>query len=262
MTFMDWLPAISSTGLLAAVLWLARNVIITRLTRSVEHEFNSKIEQLRAELRAKENEISSLRNGALTAMASRQIAVDKRRLEAVDQLWSATMSLNHAKGISACMSVIKFENAAQISERDPRVRELFGKFGSGFDMKSFSNTDAQKARPFVSPMAWATYSAMLTVSVHAVLRWQILKDGLGKNDFANTESINKLLKTVLPHQSAYIDKYGPDGYHHLLEELENNILRELQSTLAGNEFDKESVKQAAEIVKQSNSILSQTNGVQ
>ncbi|WP_431687048.1 hypothetical protein [Hahella sp. NBU794] len=262
MTYIDWIPALSSTGLLAVVVWLCRNLISNRLTRSVEYEFNQKIERLRADLRAKENEIETLRSGALSALASRQIAVDKRRLEAVDQLWTATMALNPARAISNWLSVLNFESAAKAAENDPNVRRLFEMFGSNFDPNSLNAVEAQKARPFVSPMAWATYSALLTVSVHAIMRWQVLKGGLGKDDFANTESINKLLKTVLPRQEAYIDKYGPEGYHYLLEEIEKKLLSELQSMLSGTSADKENVERAAEIVKLSNVLLSQAGSAQ
>src|SRR5712691_9429318 len=89
---LDWFPAVTTSGLLAMALWLGRNLILTRLTKSVEYEFSKKIEavrtqfregeeRLKADLRAKEVEIAALRSGAMTALASRQIAVDKRRLE-------------------------------------------------------------------------------------------------------------------------------------------------------------------------------------
>lgn len=262
MTIMDWFPAVTSTGLLVVLAWLCRNLISNRLTKSVEHEFNSKIERLRSDLRAREGEIAALRSGALSALASRQIAVEKRRLEAVDQLWAATMALNPARAISNWMSVINFENAAEAAEKDPNARQLFEMFGTNFDPTSLNSEEAQRARPFVTPMAWATYSAMLTISVHAVMRWQILKGGLGNEDFSNTESINKLLKTVLPHQEQYIDKHGPDGYHFLLDEMEQTLLSELQSMMAGSAVDRENMERAAEIVRQSNHLLAEASGAQ
>ena len=160
------------------------------------------------------------------------------------------------------MSVFRCEKAASAAENDPRVRQLFEKIGGGLDLKSLGTIDAQKARPFVTPMAWATYSAFLTVVTHAVARWNIIQGGLGNVDFFKTESINMLLKKVLPHQAAYIDKYGPDGYHHLLEELENKLLQELQSILTGAETDKDSVRRAADIIKLSNDVLTQANNAQ
>ncbi len=118
-----WFPALTATALFAAALWLGRNVISTRLTKSVEHEFNTKLEsikaqireseeRLKAELRSKEAEIAALRSGALTALASRQMALDKRRLEAIDQIWASVIALGPARGIATLMSSVSFEKAA------------------------------------------------------------------------------------------------------------------------------------------------------
>lgn len=258
-----WFPSLTTTALFAAALWLGRSIISTRLTRSVEHEFNTKLtsiqsqmreseERLKAELRAKETEIAALRGGALTAMSSRQITLDKRRLEAVDQLWTSVTALGPARTIAALMSSISFEKAAPITERDPKARQVFEIMGAAFDLKNLDLSGASKARPFLSPMVWATFSALQAVVMHAVMQWHILKSGLGSKDFTNNEAISKLIKVALPHYSDYIDKFGPSAYYYLLEALDDRLLREIQQMLSGVEADKNSIERAAEIVRQSN----------
>ena len=255
MDLVSWLPSIATTSLLALALWLGRNLIATRLTKSVEYEFNTKLESLRAELRSKEAEIAALRGGAMTAMASRQIALDKRRLEAVDQLWSTLTALGPAKYVSSLMAVVKFEPAAEYAAKDAKVREMFTMMSAGFDPNKLDLSGAAKARPFVSPMAWALFSAYQAIAMQAVMRLQIIKSGIGAKDLLDKNAVSKLVKTTLPHQASYVNEYGEAGYHHLLEELEGRLLKEFQKTLAGAEADKASIEQAAEILKQSNEIL-------
>jgi hypothetical protein len=83
MDLINWIPAVSTTSLLALALWLMRSLIVTRLKRSVQHEFDTKLEILRtelrnseelfkAELRAKDAQIELLRSGAISGLASRQ----------------------------------------------------------------------------------------------------------------------------------------------------------------------------------------------
>ena len=263
-----WFPSLTTTALFAAALWLGRNVISTRLTKSVEHEFNTKLEsvrsqmreseeRLKAELRAKETEIAALRSGALTALASRQMAIDKRRLEAIDQLWTSVTALGAARGIAALMSSISFEKAAPITERDPKARQVFEIMGTAFDIKSLDLSGASKARPFLSPMVWATFSALQAVVMHAVMRWHILKGGLGAEDFMDNEAISKLIKVALPHYSNYIDKFGPSAYFYVLEALDDQLLKEIQQMLSGVEADKASIERAAEILRQSNAVSAQ-----
>lgn len=266
MTLISWLPSITTTALLVLALWLGRNLIATRLAKSVEHEFNTKLESLRAELRkseelfkaelrSKEAEIATLRSGTITAMASRQIALDKRRLEAVDQLWSTLTALGPAKYISSIMAVVKFEPAAEYAAKDIKVREMFTMMSAGFDPKNIDISGSAKARPFVSPMAWALFSAYQAIAMQAVIRLQIIKSGIGAKDLSEKNTVAKLVKIALPHQASYIDKYGEAGYHYLLEELEGGLLKEFQKMLSGTEADKASIEQAAEILKHSNELL-------
>jgi hypothetical protein len=136
MSTADWIPAISTTSLFAAALWLLRSVISTRLRASVQHEFDHKVETLKtdlrkseesfkSDLRTKEKQIEALRAGALSGLASRQIALDSRCIQAFDQLWAAVQALGPAKSVSANIAILKFKGAAKMSAENPRAREMF-----------------------------------------------------------------------------------------------------------------------------------------
>jgi len=209
-------------------------------------------------LREKEAEIAAFRSGALTVLASRHADLDKRRLEAVDQLWSSFNALAPARAIAANMAVINFESAAKEAERNPKARQFFEMIGHGFDMNAIDLTGAAKARPFLSPMAWAVYAAIKAVTFHSVVRLQILKGGLGTTDFADNNAIQKLVVAALPHYSEYLEKNGPSVYYYVLEALEAKLLSELQSMLSGTESDKASVQQASEIIRQVNALQAAT----
>lgn len=262
-----WFPALTTTGLLATALWLGRELISNRLTKSVQHDFDRKLELIRADLRAseerfkaqlreKEAEINALRSGTLTVLASRQAAIDKRRLEAVDQLWSAFNALSPARAIAANMAVINYEYSAKKAESDPEVRQFFEMIGQGFDLKSLDLSGATKARPFLSPMVWAVYSAIQAVVVHSVMRLHILKTGIGHVDFADHKAIEKLVVAALPHYSEYLEKNGPGVYYYVLEALEAKLLTELHNMLSGVEADKAGLQQAADIIRQATALQS------
>jgi len=267
-TVFDWLPAITTTGLLSGALWLGRNLIATRLTRSVEHEFNAQLERVKAELRSseeslkaelklKEVEITTLRSGALSALASRQIALDKRRLEAVDQLWSTVIALAPARGITIVMKAINIEAAAQLVEQDQNTRKAFEAVGCNFDLQSIDFSGAFKAQPYLSPMVWAVYSALLAVVMHGTLRWFCLTNGFGQ-DFSNDEHISNLIKIALPGYSDYVNQTGSSGYYHVVDALEQRLLEEIRTMLSGVEDDKATLVRAAEILKQSQTVIKST----
>ena len=129
MTLFEWLvSSVSSASLVAGAAFLSRHLILTRLKATVQHEFDQKLETLRtdlrraeelfkAELRAKETEIEALRSGALSGLVSRQVALDKRRLEAVEQLWTGIEVLAPLKWAASVMATLKFEEWAVSSSK-------------------------------------------------------------------------------------------------------------------------------------------------
>jgi len=266
MSIIDWIPAISTSVLLGFVLWLLRSVISTRLKSSVQHEFNEKLEKLRttlrnseqsfkADLKSKENEIGILRNGAIAKLSSRSEVLDRRRIDAVEQLWAAVMALAPAKAVSATMAVIKFDAAVKVAVDNPKAREMFAKIGGKFNKQKMYTNDADKVRPFVTDIAWAMFSAYRSIVAAAVIRFELLKTGLDIPKIVDTAAIDKLITAALPHQAEYVKKFGADAYYYLLDELESRLLEELRKMLQGAESDKETVEQAAKIIKESELVM-------
>lgn len=248
MTF--WLPSLTTGGLVAAVLWLARNLIITRLTRSVQSEFDSKLEELRAELNGKQAQIDSLRSGAMSGLLARQGKLYERQILAIDQLWESVIELEKAKVISSYVAVFKFDECASEAAKSEKFRQIFDVVGRGFDLENVNLSEAQKARPFLTPLAWAYYSAYASVLGLAATKLKMLQMGISDPlRFINLEHTDTLLKTVLPWQADYIDKYGSQTHNLLLDEVEKLLLLELQNIQAGKETDEENTKRAKEIIK-------------
>jgi hypothetical protein len=255
---MDWIPAISTSALLTLILWLSRNLIINRLSKSVQHEFDEKLEVIRADLRAKEVEITTLRSSAISALANSQISLDKRKLEAVDQLWSAVTGLTPAKTLSLSMSVINLETVGSRVEKEPKLREFVQLIGGDFDVKKLDLGGAAKARPFVSPIAWGTYSAIHAVVMHAVAHWSMLKAGINTHGMIKKEVINNLVKAALPGRAEYIDQLEASGYYSLIDELELKLLTDFQDMLSGKDTDAASLKRASAIMKLSAELVDST----
>jgi hypothetical protein len=251
---MEWIAAISTTSLFAAALWLSRNLIITRLTNAVRHEYDAKLENLKADLKTKSSQIDALRTGVLSGVTTRQAAIFQHRLVAIEQLWDAVVLLGPAKAASAWMAVVKFEAAAKEAAKNPRFREMFSMIGA-IDHNSLLTNQALKTRPFVSPLAWAYYSAYQAIVFHAVARLHMLKNGIDMVEVIDSKNVTELVKVALPHQVQYIEKYGPGAFHYLLEELENNLLAAFQLMLKGDESDQDTLEKAAAIIKKSETLM-------
>lgn len=271
MTLLDWVVStFSTTLLLAALAWLLRNLIKTRLTASVQYEFNEKLESLRtdlrkseesfkADLRAKETQIEVLRSGALSGLESRQVALDKRRLEAVEQLWAGIEALALLKGAVSMMDSVHFERSLEAASKDTKIRDFFATIGKGIEPDKMPKTDVHKTRPFVSEIAWALFSAYQAILYHAVAKLYLLKSGLNNPELLQKDHVPKLIKAALPSYAIYIDEHSGGVYYNMLDVLEAELLKELQRMMQGEESDKASVEQAVRIMREVASVNNATS---
>lgn len=246
-----WIPAFSTTFLFALALWLFRHLIATRLNYSVKNEFDKKIEFFRSELTSKQSQINSLRDGAMSGLIARQSRLYERQLYAVDQLWQALIELQNGKLVSSILSGFKFEASAKQSSSDPNTRDIFKIISDTLKTPDFTKINANSARPYVTPLAWAYYSAYSAIIGLAVSKLKILESGIKPPpyDVFDSDKIKKLLKTVLPSRSDLIDKHGSSIYDQLLDEIEDLLLLELKNILNGKESDTENTKRAREILE-------------
>ncbi|HDZ9496876.1 TPA: hypothetical protein RU013_003682 [Vibrio cholerae] len=258
----DWIPAISTTTLLAAVLWLTRNLISTRLTNAVRHEydnkletlkseFNQKQELLKADLRAKELQLESIKSVALSGITQRQTALFDKQVTAIEVLWSQIVDLAPVKGAAQSLAVIKFDVAIKTAAENGNAREMFEMLGKHADLEALDIRASNKARPFISPVAWAYFYAYTSILRHVVFKFHMLKKGLDYPELITTDNLKKVIVAVLPHQKEYVDTVDPEAYFHLLDELESLMLIAFDNTLKGVQEDKEALLQAAKIVKAS-----------
>lgn len=160
------------------------------------------------------------------------------------------------------MAAVNFEKAAAEAPKNPGIRKVFETINSmAPKIEDYTPNPPANERPFVSPLAWAYFSALQTIVFGAIMRAKMLEIGVsGAEEFINTEHAKKLLKIVLPHQSAYIDKHGDSSYYYLIEELENNLLNELSNILDGKSVDQENVHRASEIMESVNKMRADTTG--
>lgn len=264
MNLTSWIPSLTMTGVLALVLYFSRKMIATFLTKGVEHKFNSKLEKIKADLRQKEEllktdlsskeaEIAALRDYAINSVATRNQAMHKRQIEAVEQIWSAVQELAPAKRISSLMAVINFGPALEEAAKNEKFRHLFSILDEKLDPEKTETNQsmAVKARPFVTPMVWAVFSAYEAIAMLAVIKLKFFKSGVGSEKWLNTDNVSQMVKTALPDQSDFIDKHGHEGFHFLLDELENSLLTELRKMISGDVPDQKDLEQAAQLINSS-----------
>lgn len=176
-------------------IFLCRNFFRAWIEKGVEHSFNTRLEQLRAELRKteeefksslrqKENDISALRDGALSGHMQRQGLLDKRRFEAIERLWAAVNSLSSYRNLAMFMSLMNAEMVAKRAPREPQLRGVFAGMTKAFNPNSsIPDNPAKNERPYLSQLSWAYFVAFQTVVQGAFSYTKMLEAGTENPDF-------------------------------------------------------------------------------
>lgn len=246
----EWFPALTTTSLFGLFVWLSRNLIATRLTNAVRHEYDVKIERVKDELDQKQKQIEALRSGALSSVVNRQSILYQRQIAAIDQIWGGVVKMAPAKSIATQIAVFRFENASEIATTSEELRQVFETMGANFDDSCLSTPEASQARPFVTQMAWAYFSAYQGILGHYVVKMKVLQNGFqDASKLIENEKMASLIKLALPHQSENIDRFGHQMFHLFIDELENSLIVELQSFMEGARANEQNVQQAKEILE-------------
>ena len=98
------------------------------ITKGIQHDFDVKLENLRAtlrtseeqlksDLRAKEAEIGTLRNSVLSGSAGRQALLDKRRFEAVEKIWTSVNDLAQLRALAQTMAIVNYDVVEPLANR-------------------------------------------------------------------------------------------------------------------------------------------------
>jgi hypothetical protein len=256
-----WFPISLYVGT-GIVIFAGRNLIKSWIEKGIQHRFDARLEELRAEFRAAEEELKSdlrikeadiiaLRDGPLSGRTQRQALVDARRIDAIQKLWEGIVALTPFKGLSAAMAPLNVDALAKRAN-EPKVKEFIGVISTVVNRNPdvLANNPAKNERPFVSPLAWAYFFAYLTIVSIAFANMKLLEVGTENlSELFAKESIRNFLKTVLPHRAEFIDRNEPMTYYYLLDEIEVLLLEELQKMLRGEDLDTAGVEQAARIME-------------
>lgn len=259
--FMEWVPALSTTGAFAASLWVLRKYVGAKLIESVKHEYDAKLEIVRKELDSKQAQIAALRSGALASAQNKGALLYQKRIEAAEAIWSTIVSLTPAKNISEMLSGLKVGALQAEAARNPQLREIFKAISTGCDPKSLGVLEAHRHRPYCSKMLWALFSTYTAIVMRAVIRVEMIKAGF-EEDFNKDEHLKGLIETALPHQSPLIERYGIDASHYLIGELEANIITEIGRIHQSLEDDEESINRAADILAKSEKVMADNEDLQ
>jgi hypothetical protein len=273
MTWANWIPALTSSGALAAGLvilgWLLHVPIQKALEAAISSAFEEKLEGIRselrreearlsAELRASAAEIEALRTGALANVAVRQAELSRRRILAVEGIWAEVTSLARYKLLAVYAQSLKMDVIFDRVSKSVSDRKKMAQFATAL-LGNLADPNAQpyeptanKERPFIPELAFALFLSYRQILLWPFVQLQVLKMEGDAKLLADPARLVDLARKALPHMGAFLDEHGASGLPYLVEDLEAAVLASLRAALNGQDSDEAALAQAkgiAEAVK-------------
>lgn len=257
---MDWMPALTTTSVFALILYLSRALLINRLSKAVQHEFDAKVETLKSELRSREAELGTLRDSVMNGRLHRHGIVETRKLQAVDKLWEATLTLGALKPQSDMMKVFEFDGAMAAIKKDPTVSQFFEEVGRMIPELEKIQHEGEQQRPFITASAWAQFAAYRAVLTYSAMQFEVMRNGVTLIELADGSEVMKLVRLAAPELESYLEGIGRQGFPHLVDVLQQKTLSELIKMVDGADIDQTELARSAEIVQAANSLVFSVSG--
>lgn len=245
-----------------AIIWFVKVMLPATINRALDHKLNIELEKIRfelhrseesfkSELRRKEDQLAALRDGVLGGRAKRQELVDKRRIQAVECIWTAIQDLSPYKTVAAQMSVINLDSLNKSGRFDnEKLTTFFKSLVNAVKTPEIYVDPARSERLFVSESAWAYYSAYKIVVHSSYGHAKMLSIGIDDaSSVLDKGKIREILKVALPDLVQYIEMYDTNTMYNLLDTIEARILNDLRKTLRGEEIEESDIARSTMIMK-------------
>lgn len=240
---------------MAIATYVARTSAKAMLEGRIQHHFTIKLEEIRADirkgeedlrskLRIQETELSSLQGTLLGGLAQRQALLDKRRVEAVETVWKTVGSLAPLKGLARMTINIDMEKAANLSKSDVKIRSFFEQIVKIAEVYGKPNLPLAPthAQLFISPLAWAYYSAYSGICAYYYASAKVIT--FGAYEIMDEKPIRQLVLAVIPEAQAHVEKFGSSSYYLWLDRFEELLLVELKRNIEDASLTERQAEQA------------------
>ena len=257
---MLWLTSIVSSvgtaGIIAFIAFIFRKWITIRLSKSIQHEYDHKLAEISSELKKGEDELSDIRKTMMSGISTAQIALNDRRLKAIDDLWAGLLE---AKKNSLPIRFLASLNVDAIGDEinNPKAQDFVDVLAKSINLQepkemfSESSLKASTAQPWVGPEIWALYTAYTSIIFYGITVFIALQNRIGTpKKLLDVKSINESIQKALPELELDWNNLSEAIFPELLTLIEIKLLQEIETTISGKKSDFETYQRIYDMQEQ------------
>lgn len=243
----------SSAAAIFVAAWLLRQLIINRLVRSVAHEFDARLEALRAELNRQGTRESAVLATALGAVTAAQTSAQDARLTALRDLWDAVLEIRTSVTFSGSLDILTAEELQRAPAEHKKILDRTIDLNRAYlddPLTLFERFQRiERVRPLVSDVAWAyffAYRAFEFRILHLISHYRETREFI--SPFAD-RGLKQIIESVLTSDDMNTADQQPIGRLTFIRGMiEQKLLDELRDGIAGKRAGADSLTHAQSII--------------
>lgn len=253
--------SVLSAALVAALIWLSRTWIKTRLTASINLETEETVAKLKSALDATNQKVRDLSAVAASANQHVESKLLEHKIDAIKLVWETVQDWQQVTAATLTISILP-EDWITLNASHHGTRSTFEQLLKGIDPASFLKKQNKVflARPFVSEPAWALYFAYHSFLCNRLTKAVLLT----MPDLEHPQILRRLgerqlvVKSAPPDILAAYDKDPCIGAESYLQYLRESMLSEFNDMLSGRRAGAEALKNAAEVLRAAEALSKST----
>lgn len=233
-----WLSGVLvSVGLTGWIGYLLRDTLGRILTKTVEHNFNKRIETFKSDIRESENEIAQARAYISSARSGRDSIFQAKKIQAAESLILIRQFLYSFNVAVMYGKMLKIDELHK-NIKDPKVKNFVNAILKPLDLDNrlneYTKLDKDTPKLYLNDKVLTVFEIFEGITLVAATKLRILEVSVDeKSDFISSENVAKKIKELIPSSIEAFSKYGCDYIFHFHEYFYKEVLKELRNELIG-----------------------------
>lgn len=236
---LKWLGGVlTSATALGVVVYCMRSALTKFISKSIEHRFDKKIENFKAEIRGTEKEFEQIRAFMGSIRKERDSTLQAKRFEAAETLMRQRQFLGQCTMLVEYVKMLNIEEILK-KKQDPKIAQFIKTLTDPFDidgkLKVYGTFDRTLTDLYLSERVKKVFETYQFIILNAVMIMKILSlPSLDINpDLFKKDSLRNMVIELAPLSKEGFDQFGDSYAYHWTNYFYTEILKELRNELLG-----------------------------
>lgn len=239
----DWIvSSLGTSALLGVVVYLFRETLAKFFTKSVEHQFDLKLEIIKDQLLAKSTELDHIMTFMSSQKRERDSVLQAKNLEA------AEITLRACDALAPLKMAVEFVKTLNIEEivkqkNNPDIAEFVGTLLASIKvdetLAEIKEIDMTIPRLYLNDRTLSFFNAHQSIIMHAILIMKLLSLGLDSEKLMKKKVLQKEIEGLIPISKESFAKYGESYAFLWVQFFSDEIKKALRVQVRGDEKDME-----------------------